>query len=227
MEVLMYRTKRSKILSQMAGLVLAVMILTASCSEKEHYALIKTEYGDMKVLLYNSTPKHRDNFIKLASEGFYNGLLFHRVIEGFMLQGGDPDSRTAGKEQMLGQGGPGYEVDAEIGAYHYKGALAAARQGDAVNPEKKSSGSQFYIIQGIAINDQLLQQMEQQKEFQYSEDARSGYLSQGGYPPLDGDYTVFGEVVEGLDVIDRISAVQTNQFDRPLQDIRMEIVMIN
>jgi cyclophilin family peptidyl-prolyl cis-trans isomerase len=227
MEALMNLIKNCKIPLTSSVILISFLLLSVGCSEKEYHVLIQTEFGDMKVQLYNSTPKHRDNFIKLVEEGYYNGLLFHRVIQGFMVQGGDPDSRSAGMDQMLGRGGPGYQVDAEIGAYHCKGALAAARMGDNVNPEKKSSGSQFYIVQGTEINEQDLLRVEQQKGFQYTDDVRARYLTQGGFPQLDGDYTVFGEVVEGFEVIDRISAVPTNQYDRPLQDVHMEIVVVN
>jgi peptidyl-prolyl cis-trans isomerase B (cyclophilin B) len=184
------------------------------------YAVIETEFGDMKVKLYNTTPLHRDNFIKLANEGFYDGLLFHRVINNFMIQGGDPDSRTATPEQGLGMGGPGYRVDAEIGALHLKGALAAARDG---NPQKRSSGSQFYIVHGRPVTDAELDQVEQMRNFTYTPEQRQLYKELGGYPSLDGDYTVFGEVVEGIDVIDRIAAVPTGQANRPVQDVRMNV----
>ena len=202
------------------------MFLFTQCQEKEQLVLIETEMGDMTVKLYNSTPKHRDNFIKLAEEGFYDGLLFHRVMEGFMIQGGDPDSKGAPPNQMLGQGGPGYQLDAEIGADHYKGTRSAARLGDGVNPEKKSSGSQFFIVQGYQVQQQELDQWEQRKGIQYSEEAKARYLSEGGYPFLDGDYTVFGEVVEGLDVIDKIAGVATGQADRPFEDIQMTMKVL-
>ncbi len=188
-----------------------------------NYALIETEYGNMKVLLYDRTPKHRDNFIKLANEGFYDDLLFHRIINGFMIQGGDPQSRNASPTQSLGSGGPGYLIDAEIGAPHIKGALAAAR---TQNPLKQSSGSQFYIVQGQPITDAYLDQVEQQKNITYSQAQRDLYKELGGTPQLDQDYTVFGEVVEGMEVIDKITAVQTGTADRPMQDVKMKIRMV-
>jgi cyclophilin family peptidyl-prolyl cis-trans isomerase len=204
----------------LAFLLLAVM----GCNNDPYtYAVIETEFGDMKVKLYNTTPLHRDNFIKLANEGFYDGLLFHRVINNFMIQGGDPDSRTATPEQPLGMGGPGYRVDAEIGALHLKGALAAARDG---NPEKRSSGSQFYIVHGRPVTDDELNQVEQFKNMTYTPEQRQLYKELGGYPSLDNDYTVFGEVIEGLDVIDRIAAVPTGQGNRPVQDVRMNVQVL-
>ena len=188
------------------------------------YALIETEYGNMKVLLYDSTPLHRDNFIKLAKEGYYDDLLFHRVIKGFMIQGGDPDSRTADPGQPLGGGGPGYMIDAEIGAPHLKGALAAAR---TQNPLKQSSGSQFYVVQGQPIQGAYLDQVEQKQGIKYSEAQRQLYEEIGGAPFLDNDYTVFGEVVEGMEVIDKLADVQTDNNDRPIEDVRMKVRILD
>lgn len=184
------------------------------------YAEITTDFGTMKVMLYNSTPKHRDNFIKLAGEGYYDGLLFHRVKNAFMIQGGDPDSKDAPQGQRLGQGGPGYQIDPEIGAPHLKGALAAAR---TPNPQKRSSGSQFYIVHGMPITDDYLDQLEQQKKIKYNPEQRKLYKELGGTPFLDADYTVYGEVVEGLEVIDKIAAVQTDNSDRPVDDVKMQV----
>lgn len=184
---------------------------------------IETSYGTMKVKLYDSTPKHKANFIKLVNEGFYNDLLFHRVINKFMLQGGDPQSKNAPSGQLLGGGGPNYLIDAEIGAKHFKGALAAARTGDNVNPQKKSSGSQFYIVQGEKINSAQLSMIAAQKGIKYTQEEIDKYANIGGAPFLDGDYTVFGEVVEGLDVIDKIALVQVDQNNRPLSDIKMKV----
>ena len=206
--------------------VLAAFLL--GCGEKgPTQAIIHTEVGDIKVELYDSTPKHRDNFIKLAKEGFYDSLLFHRVIPGFMIQGGDPNSKNAAPSQMLGDGGPGYTLDAEIGELHYKGALAAARLGDQQNPERKSSGSQFYIVEGRPINENLLQQMTQQTGMEYTPEQQQEYMKRGGYPPLDGQYTVFGEVVEGMDVVSQIAAAPRNNMDRPEQDIRMSVEIVD
>lgn len=193
----------------------AMLALCVSCAPNDghSYVKIKTEFGNMTVMLYNGTPKHRDNFVKLAKEGFYDDLLFHRVIEGFMIQGGDPNSRDADQNRRLGGGGPGYEIDAEIGALHLYGALAAARNN---NPEKRSNGSQFYIVHGKKINPAQL------NNGNYTDEQKELYTTLGGTPQLDNSYTVFGEVVEGLEVIDKIAAVQTNQ-DRPLEDVVMSV----
>jgi cyclophilin family peptidyl-prolyl cis-trans isomerase len=187
--------------------------------------LISTSLGDIKIKLYNETPKHRDNFIKLVNKGFYNGTIFHRVIKNFMIQGGDPDSKDAGPNEMLGRGGPGYTIPAEINSkfIHKKGALAAARMPDQVNPKKESSGSQFYIVQGTIQNQSGL--VATGKE--YTPEQRKAYMTLGGAPHLDNDYTVFGEVIEGLDVIDKIAAVKTANGDRPLEDIKVKMKVIN
>lgn len=203
-----------------------VVLTLGACKEKETMIEITTDYGTMKAKLYNSTPKHRDNMVKLIEEGFYDGLIFHRVIQNFMIQGGDPNSRNAPPQQQLGSGGPGYKVDAEIGALHYKGAIAAARTGDAVNPERKSSGSQFYIVDGQPVDDNMLQGMKAQFGTEYTPEQIARYKEVGGTPFLDGQYTVFGQVVEGLDVIDKIAAVQTGPGDRPVNDIKMTIRVV-
>jgi cyclophilin family peptidyl-prolyl cis-trans isomerase len=265
-------------------IVAALLISGISCgtngkSTGEKMILIKTEFGDIKVKLFDDTPKHRDNMIKLVSEGFYDELLFHRVINHFMVQGGDPNSRNAQPEIQLGGGGPGYTIPAEINPkyFHKKGSLAAARLGGPRNPNKESSGSQFYIVQGRVFRPGELDTMEmnmnkqrkdlmlrenfqavnsqltefQQKnikegfdklvaeinmkvdsiydaspEIELSQEQRQVYTTIGGYPSLDGEYTVFGEVVEGLDVIDKIAAVQTNKANRPLQDVKMKIELV-
>jgi len=189
-----------------------------------------TPHGNMIILLHEETPLHRDNFLKLAEEGFYDGIIFHRVINGFMIQGGDPNSKNAKANANLGTGGPGYNVDAEFvdGLVHIKGALAAARQGDAVNPEKKSSGSQFYIVQGSKMTDQQLDQMERSKGCKYTAEQRKIYKEQGGTPFLDKEYTVFGQVIYGMDVIDKIGSVPTNRGrgDRPKDDVTMKVIVI-
>ncbi|MBV6439722.1 MAG: PKD domain-containing protein [Haliscomenobacteraceae bacterium CHB4] len=187
---------------------------------------IETEFGTMTAELFNATPKHRDNFIKLAEEGYYNDLLFHRVINGFMIQGGDPQSRNAPAGQPLGMGGPSYQIPAEFvdTLCHVKGALAAARTN---NPEKKSSGSQFYIVQGGGpVKEEMLNQIEMQKGFHYTPEQRKEYMTLGGTPFLDRDYTVFGRVIKGLDVIDKIAAVKTAPGDRPVQDVKMKMRVI-
>jgi len=188
--------------------------------------LIQTTEGDIKVLLYDQTPLHRDNFLKLAKEGFYDSLLFHRVIPNFMIQGGDPDSKNAAPGDRLGMGGPGYQIPAEIGAPHIKGTLAAARRGGPSNPEKKSSGSQFYIVVGQPVTASMLKGIEASKGIRYNETQKQLYLEKGGYPNLDNDYTVFGEVIEGMDVVERISKVRRGLGDRPNDDIRIKTVKV-
>jgi peptidylprolyl isomerase len=250
-------------------------------NNKDVMVELSTEFGTMKILLYGETPKHRDNFLKLVEQGFYNDLLFHRVIKDFMIQGGDPDSKGAAQGKQLGAGDVGYTIPAEFvypKYYHKKGALAAARQGDQVNPEKRSSGCQFYIVQGKKLTDAEIKQMEynllgQAKESRFyeivrersaeiqklrmeknqaglnnlqseivaqlesefkdkasqyvmSDEMKEVYKTVGGTPFLDNSYTVFGEVVEGLDVIDKIAAVETAPGDRPKSDVKMKIKVI-
>ena len=187
-------------------------------AEKEHVVLISTSLGDMKVKLYDATPKHRDNFLKLAKENYYDSLLFHRVIPNFMIQGGDPLSKNAAPGVPLGSGDIGYTVPAEFvdSLFHKKGALCAAR---TENPEKASSGCQFYIVQGQVLTNEQISMMEQQRGIVLSDKQKQLYTTVGGSPWLDKGYTVFGEVVEGLDVIDKIAAVKTAPGDRPLQDV--------
>ncbi|HOI26566.1 MAG TPA: peptidylprolyl isomerase [Paludibacteraceae bacterium] len=268
---------------QLLSIFLIAIFMTASAqnAEKEPVVLLTTEYGQMKIKLYNDTPKHRDNFLKLVKDSFYNGLLFHRVIKDFMIQGGDPDSKGAPASKQLGAGDVGYTVPAEFvypKHYHKKGALAAARQGDQVNPEKRSSGCQFYIVQGKTMSDAELDRMEKgmlnkQKEARFYEivrtkndeiknlrvlrdtaglqalqnsivaqledefakqtdlpklsaEMKNDYKTLGGTPFLDNDYTVFGEVIEGLEVIDKIAAVKTRSGDRPEVDLKMKIEVI-
>lgn len=206
-------------------ILLGTHMLLCSCGEKVEKVTIETTYGNMQVELYNSTPLHRDNFVKLVKEGYYDDLLFHRVIQGFMIQGGDPDSKNASPGQRLGMGGPGYRIPAEIGAPHFKGTLAAARTGGPGNPDKESSGSQFYIVQGTQQTSQSLDGVARSKGISYNEAQIKKYVEVGGTPALDNDYTVFGEVVSGLDVIDKIAAVQKDPSDRPVEDVRMKIRM--
>lgn len=237
---------------------------------------IHTTSGDITVRLYDETPLHRDNFIKLVREGFYDGTLFHRVIKDFMIQGGDPDSKGAPAGKQLGTGGPGYTIDAEImpELYHKRGALAAARLGDEVNPERKSSGSQFYIVWGQTYNEGQMRQLAKQMEMQLMQQAfnvlaiqhrdeimqlrrernraalqelqeklaaeaeaqvktagggmtdeqKTLYSTVGGTPHLDGQYTVFGEVEEGLDTVEKIQHAATARGDRPVKDIIIETI---
>ncbi len=190
---------------------------------------ISTDMGDMIAVLYNRTPQHRDNFLKLAGEGFFNDLLFHRVINNFMIQGGDPQSRGAEAGRPLGAGGPGYTVPAEFDfpdLFHKKGALSAARQGDQANPQKASSGSQFYVVQGKKAMPQELQQLEQRLKTKYTPEQIETYRTIGGTPFLDSNYTVFGEVIEGLDIIDKIATVETAPGDRPVEDVKMTVTVV-
>ena len=208
-------------------LLIACSIFFFSCGKDANtYVEILTEYGTMKVMLYNETPTHRDNFVKLVKKGFYNDLLFHRVIESFMVQGGDPDSKDAGGDKLLGQGGPGYELDAEIKMPHVKGALAAARLSDEVNPERKSNGSQFFMVHGRKYTDEELDRIEQMNGVQFKPEERAFYKENGGAPFLDGQYTVFGQVVEGIAVLDKIASVPTGLADRPMRNIKMKIKVL-
>lgn len=238
---------------------------------------IETTAGNIKIRLYDDTPLHRDNFLKLAEEGFYDGVLFHRVIKDFMVQTGDPDSKNAPEGKMLGGGGPGYQIPAEIvypKHYHKYGALAAARTGDDINPERKSSGSQFYIVTGKKYLPQQLDRMDQmaaQKQLQdyfmklqlqhkdsikalrsakdtvglenlrqelirrteadvdpvlMTEEQKKDYSAIGGTPHLDGTYTVFGEVIQGMDVVEKIQQAATDGHDRPIEDLKILSVKV-
>jgi peptidyl-prolyl cis-trans isomerase B (cyclophilin B) len=187
---------------------------------------ITTDKGVIIVKLYDATPKHRDNFIKLVKQHFYDSLLFHRIIEGFMIQGGDPMSKIAPDGMMLGSGGGDMQrIPAEFNSklIHKKGALAAARDG---NPEKASSACQFYLVQGTVVSDFELDQIEKQKGTKYTAEQRNIYKTIGGTPFLDMDYTVFGEVVSGLEVIAKIAASEKDQYDRPKKNIRMKMQVI-
>lgn len=269
------------------GVIVFVVLLAAifSCGNTkpqndDAQILIKTEFGDIKIKLYDKTTEHKENFEKLVNEGFYNDLLFHRVIQNFMIQGGDPESKNAAPGKMLGGGSLDYTLPAEIlpEYYHKRGAVAAARRGGPSNPEKRSSASQFYIVQGrtfsggaldtleMAKNQQLIKEMMREQltavqseieqfranndregfnqkvaeireqvdslieargvGFKFTAEQREIYGTIGGYPSLDGDYTVFGEVVEGMDVVDKIALLETDENDRPLQDVKMEIERI-
>lgn len=264
--------------------LLSVGLMSAKGSRKKPkpaFAVIETPYGNMKVKLYGQTPLHKQNFVTLVKEHFYDSLLFHRVIEDFMIQGGDPDSKNAPKGKMLGAGSHGERIPAEFvdGLYHKRGALAAARDN---NPEKKSSGCQFYIVQGKVYSNKDLNHIEEQhnasvkqkmlndwlksddskadqealtklqrarnfaafnhycdslvehlvatnpdaKLFKFSPEQRKTYTTDGGAPFLDGDYTVFGEVIEGLNIIDSIAAVETDRNDRPLNDVMMKMRIV-
>ena len=200
----------------------------AQATKKEQLIKIETSMGDMVVKLYNETPAHRDNMIKLINEGFYKDQLFHRVIKDFMIQGGDPLSAGAENGQRLGSGGPGYTIPAEFNKnlIHKKGALAAARKGDQDNPEQASSGSQFYLVQGRVLTPEEINILTQRGVATFTEESAEIYTTLGGTPHLDGAYTVFGEIVEGLDVLDAIASQPTDAYNRPLQDVIYSISLI-
>jgi cyclophilin family peptidyl-prolyl cis-trans isomerase len=211
-----------------AGLILLVFSSAFAKGPKNQYVRIKTSYGKCIIRLYNETPKHRDNFIKLVKQGFYNGALFHRVIQNFMIQGGDPDSKKAKPGDELGNGDVGYTVPAEFrdSLFHKRGVLAAARDD---NPAKASSGCQFYIVEGKRFTDAKLDTLEQTKLKGRKIPAwqREYYKSVGGAPHLDQNYTVYGEVITGIDMVDRIAAVKKNENDRPLEDVPMTVELLS
>ncbi len=265
-----------KLILKYKSLIFLLSALFFACGEKDYLVTIKTKYGDMHAILYDETPKHKENFIKLAKEGFYDSLIFHRVMKGFMIQGGDPQSKNAPAGTSLGSGGPGYTIPAEINDnfIHEKGALSAARLGDQQNPQKASSGSQFYVVQGKKyskgelttdlnrLNGYVQQYLQVKQDSVLQTDMMDAYNSRnsdvitqklmeikpdlettlnvsadvpfdserlqvytttGGAPHLDGEYTVFGKIISGLDVIDKIAEQPTNPKDRPLEDIIMKI----
>lgn len=214
------------------GLFLVALLLVSLVSAKKPLrnveVLMTTTAGDIRLRLYDETPVHRDNFVKLVKKGFFDKTLFHRVIRDFMIQGGDPNSRTAVKGQLLGEGDVGYSLPAEFrtpALFHKKGALAAAREGDAVNPERRSSGCQFYIVFGRKFDDAQLARVQLRLDaatggsVKLTDEQKRVYKEVGGTPHLDGQYTVFGEVVEGLDVVEKIQSVKTDQNDRPVDDV--------
>jgi len=259
--------------------LLFILIVSVSCSRfnsNNHYIKISTEYGDIIVKLYNETPLHRDNYIHLIDSGFYNGQIFHRVIENFVLQGGDPSTINAFPDSLYGEQDSGYLINAEFNdsLLHIKGALGMAREGDELNPEKKSSGSQFYIVKGKVFSKDQLDELEKKKnsqlrsklykellvqeinkqksisnkidtvtvslrvgevldsiwatfpKYKFSTKQRHLYTTQGGLPHLDGNYTVFGEVVEGFDIVSKICSVNTDKNDRPQKDIKFNITVL-
>lgn len=208
-------------------LTLAIAAIFTGCSTPQNRIVaLHTSMGDIRIELSNLTPQHRDNFIRLTEEGYFDSLLFHRVIENFMIQGGDPDSRHAEAGEFLGNGGPDYIIPAEFRfpeLFHQRGALAAAREGDEVNPEMASAGSQFYIVWGRTFTDEQLDRMQERisNRVIYTPEIREAYKTLGGTPHLDGAYTVFGQVIEGLEVIDAIQKVATDENNRPIKDVRI------
>ncbi|WFB63886.1 peptidylprolyl isomerase [Sphingobacterium sp. WM] len=209
------------------ALVLGMSFANAQ-TPKNYYVEVKTGKGNGIIKLYNETRKHRDNFVKLVKEGYFDSLMFHRVIHNFMIQGGDPDSRYAASRQKLGEGGPDYKVPAEIqaGIIHKKGALGAARDN---NPAKESSASQFYLVQGRVFTEAALDSLEKfrLKGKKLTPLQRETYSSIGGTPHLDGEYTVFGELIEGLSVVDSIAEVKTDDNDRPYNDERFAMKLLD
>ena len=210
--------------------VIAATILVSCSSKKEYIVRMHTTAGVIDMKLYNETPKHRDNFVKLVGECYFDSLLFHRVIPDFMIQAGDPESKNAPAGKLLGEGGPGYSIDAEFMPekyLHKRGALAAAREGDDVNPEKASAGSQFYIVWGNVYTTEQLKMLQERykkatgREIDITPEQELVYTTVGGTPHLDGEYTVFGEVVNGLEVVDAIQRVRRDRNDRPLKDVRI------
>lgn len=214
--------------------MLVIWAMTATAQDKQVRVKIETRLGDIVVRLYDETPIHRDNFVKLVKEGYYDGTLFHRVIKNFMIQGGDPNSKGASADADLGTGSPDYTLEAEIreGLYHKRGALAAARKGDEVNPERRSSGSQFYIVWGRKFSPRQMEFLQDRMQLEHPETGglterqREVYSTVGGTPHLDGQYTVFGEVEEGLDVVEKIQNEQTGMGDRPVEDIPVRMVIL-
>lgn len=211
-----------KIIIQTLMLCVCLTLLnTASLAKRNKIVIVKTNIGKFKLELYQDVPKHADNFIKLVEQGFYDSLLFHRVIPKFMIQGGDPDSKYAGIHDTLGNGDLSYKIDSEFKLptyYHRKGALAAARDD---NPEMSSSACQFYVVVGKIFTDDDLDKLEVKKGIKYSLDMRNTYKTIGGTPHLDGSYTVFGQCIRGQNIIDAISNVARDKYDRPLENIRI------
>ena len=271
--------KKLALIFVLAGWFINLSYALAGNIEKEKMVQLGTEFGTIKIKLYDETPLHRDNFIKLINQGFYTDLLFHRVIQGFMVQGGHPDSKNAQPGKQLGSGDLGYTIPAEINPkfFHRRGVIAAARNGDQVNPQKRSSASQFYILQGKVFRpgelDSLQTQMEEARKmnmlqirvkaiepelnklrsegkqdelmaivnslrttvadeaaklppFRFSEEQKKAYTTVGGYPSLDNNYTIFGEVTEGMEVVDKIAQQPVNQNNRPDKDIKFSITLL-
>lgn len=216
-------------------IITLLTITSVSAKTKRTTVEMVTSHGNITIQLYDETPIHRDNFIKLANEGYFDGVLFHRVIEDFMIQGGDPDSKDAPSGKLLGEGGPDYTLPAEFrfpAIFHKRGVIAAAREGDFGNPEKRSSGSQFYIVWGKTFEKEELEKItstiEQRSggEITFPENVKKHYMRYGGTPHLDGSYTVFGEVTKGIEIVNAIQKVDTDSNDRPLDDVRILSVRV-
>ncbi|MEP6583091.1 MAG: peptidylprolyl isomerase [Ginsengibacter sp.] len=218
-------------------LYLVLMTLIVSCSATKKAAVVPlkpvqvkltTDSGTIVLMLYDKTPLHRDNFVKLVKEKYYDGLLFHRVINNFMIQGGDPDSKNAKPGAHLGEGSLNYTIPAEFDTtlFHKRGALAAARESDDVNPKKASSSTQFYIVDGETFTDAQLNRVEERTKILIPQSHREFYKTVGGTPFLDMNYTVFGEVISGMDVVEKIANAPKDENDRPLHDIKIELTII-
>ncbi len=205
---------------------IANTVLASPPKRKDQYVQISTSFGNCIIRLYNETPKHRDNFLTLTNKKVYDSLLFHRVIKGFMIQGGDPDSKKAKADDILGNGDVGYTIAAEFNPsfIHKKGALAAARDN---NPQKASSGCQFYIVQGKVFTDEQLDAAEKKNGMKYTPEQRAIYKTVGGTPHLDNNYTVYGEVVEGFELVDKIAEVEKGSGDRPKTDVHMMVKQLS
>lgn len=214
-------------MKKLSTFILSLCFLVSFAAKpKNQYVKITTSKGEVIIKLYNETPLHRDNFLKLAKEGFYNGTIFHRVIKDFMIQGGDPDSKNATPEATLGSGGLKYTIPAEFrdSLFHKKGVLAAARDN---NPEKASSSSQFYIVQGKVLTDSALNAIEKNRlKHKIPDYQREVYKTLGGVPHLDRNYTVYGEVVTGLQMVDNIAAMPTGNANRPKEDVKMTVTVL-
>ena len=225
----MIHISMKKIILSLFASLLFTGATPALAQEVETLVLIETSKGKIKVKLYNETPLHRDNFIKLVKEGTYDGLLFHRIIKQFMVQGGDVTSKDSPPEEHLGDGDMGYTIPAEFvypRYFHKRGALCAARNDDEENPTKASSGSQFYIVTGKHFTSMELDKKEKEENITFTPEQRKAYMIEGGAPHLDNEYTVFGEVVKGIKVADKIQFVLTNEEDRPLKNIIIERMTI-
>ena len=218
-----------RILTLLFVSVFILSLCPLHAQETETLVLINTDMGKIKVKLFNDTPQHRDNFIKNVKEKLYDGLLFHRVIKQFMIQGGDITSKDAPIDKHLGDGDPDYTIPAEIvfpKYFHKRGMLCAARTGDEENPEKASSASQFYIVTGKYYTEMELDKMTKEKGTTFTPEQKEAYMLEGGTPHLDGNYTVFGEVVSGMKAVDKIQFTETNENDRPVKNIKIKTMTI-